>query len=83
MSKLKQIMQKYSHTSDYYETLTKYSEGEWFAPNNKDSNDYSVCSNLHDELHLIEKRTEPIWSEDYFKGQRIFFRYKNDLKYGE
>lgn len=82
MSKLKEVMQKYSPLSDYYGILTKYPEGEWFDPTNKDSEDYSVCSYLQ-KWHLIEKRTEPIWSEDSFKGQRIFFRYKNDLKYGQ
>jgi len=65
----------------YYERITSYVESEWFYPENKEHQDFQICHELN-AWNLIEKRNEPIWVNGSFRGQRIFFRYKKDLQYG-
>lgn len=66
----------------WYERLTTHPEGEWFIPDNKEHQDFQTCFELAAH-HLIEKRNEPIWFENSFRGQRIYFRYKLNLLYNE
>lgn len=65
----------------YYERVSSYPENEWFCPTNgNEHQDFQICYELS-AWNLIEKRNEPIWASAGFRGQRIFFRYKKDLKY--
>lgn len=86
MSKLKAQIEKISlpglDVDYYYERLTSYPEGEWFPAKNEGHQDFQICMELN-AWNLIEKRNEPIWVSDGFRGQRIFFKYKENLKYGD
>lgn len=64
----------------WYSRITSYPENEWFQPNNIEHQDFQICFELQLQ-NLIEKRNEPIWIDNSFRGQRIFFRYNTGLIY--
>lgn len=66
----------------WYDRLTTYPENEWFQPNNTEHQDFQMCFEMHLQ-HLLEKRNEPIWINNSFRGQRIFFRYNTNLDYNQ
>ncbi|MDF2189307.1 hypothetical protein [Paraflavitalea sp. CAU 1676] len=83
MSKLKAVLKKMEEdrpgldADHYHEQLSTQPEGEWFMPT---GDMYALFSHLY-EWDLVERRNEPIWVDGNYKGQRIYFRYRNDLKY--
>jgi len=67
----------------YLERLRLFPENEWFIPaNTGEANDFQICYELC-QWNLIQKKNEPVWVNGSFRGQRILFRYSNDLKYGK
>lgn len=69
-----------SFDSEYYiEALLARPEGEWFAPTNEDDS-YNRIDQMA-AMHLVCKRTSPLWSNGSFRGQRVEFMYRLDLNY--
>jgi hypothetical protein len=82
------IRRKFEDTDtdiDYYlETIRKFPEGEWVAPSGADgTNGYRIFAELYHEKHLVAVKIKPIWVNGSFRGQRIFYMYKEDMKYAE
>ena len=74
-------------TAYYLSRLAEFAEGEWIRPTNATDKDprgdsYTIFSHLY-ELGLVQRQAAPIWRNASFCGQRVTFRYRLDLNYGE
>lgn len=61
----------------YYDKLKLYPENQWFCPR---ADGYSICNDLAG-WNIVESARQPIWINNSFKGYRISFRWREDLKY--
>lgn len=61
----------------YYDRLKLFPEHQWFCPT---ADDYAICNDLAG-WNIIESARQPIWVNNKFKGHRISFRWREDLKY--
>lgn len=68
---------------DYYlETIRKYPEGEWLFPTSADgANDFRIFFELYTEQHMVGIKIMPVWVNGSYRGQKLYFMYKEDLKY--
>lgn len=62
--------------------ITKSAEGEWFTPNNKDEEAFTICIEMS-AVHLIAMKRVPIWKNDSLHGSVTMFMYKLDLDYSK
>lgn len=75
------------HAAYYLDRLAEFEEGKWCYPTNaisidKRGNSFSIFSDLEQKC-LVMKKTEPIWRNGIFKGQRAAFLWRHDLMYTE
>ncbi len=65
----------------YLEILFKNKEKEWFAPNNRDDDAFTICRELSG-LQLIAERKIPKWNDGLFRGCHTEFMYVKSMEYG-
>lgn len=64
-----------------FEILFTLPENEWIlVDNSTQENKYSVCFELF-KMNLICKKTEPIFRNGLFCGNKHYFKYNKELKY--
>lgn len=81
-SKLYRALKKTEFDPEFtHRVLHMFKENEWFKPHGADSFDpFSVCDNLHHK-NLICKKIVPKYIDGQFKGNSVYFLYKENLDY--
>lgn len=64
----------------YLSILFSNPENEWFTPNNRENEVYTICEQMA-AAHLIAVIKIPVWVDGSFRGLRTEFLYNKDLNY--
>lgn len=51
----------------------KFSDNDWFEPNNKNDESFTIANHMHD-FGLLEMKRIPKWNNGSFQGFKIQFK---------
>ena len=78
--KAKKAFPEYYDLDYWFEMITNFKEGEWFLPDNKIEEAFTICIEMH-AVHLICLKKIPIWKNGSYLGDKTYLMYKLDLSY--